>query len=174
MTKKTRLVDCLVLAIFGPLLLLGDLLMEAFPNIHLVGVLLVVVTAVYRTGALIPLYIYVFLNGLYAGFALWWMPYVYVWLPLWGLVMLVPRRLPAPWRMGLYVAACAAHGYLFSVFYVPGQAVLFGLDWQGMLTWVAAGLPFDALHGTGNLVLGTVLIYPLTTLLHRLKKSVSR
>ena len=42
-------------ALFGGLMFLSDLLMEALPNIHLVGVLLVVLTRVYRSGALIPL-----------------------------------------------------------------------------------------------------------------------
>ncbi len=170
MTKTTRLVDSVVLAMFGPLLFLGDLLMELFPNVHLVGVLLVVVTVAYRTRALIPLYMYVLLNGLYGGFSLWWMPYLYVWLPLWGMVMLIPRRLPEHWRTVLYVTACAAHGYLFGILYSPAQALLFGLDWQGMLTWIAMGLPFDLIHGTANLVVGGLLIFPLNQLILRLRK----
>ncbi len=168
MAKTTRLVDSVVLAMFGPLLFLGDLLMELFPNVHLVGVLLVVVTVAYRTRALIPLYMYVLLNGLYGGFSLWWMPYLYVWLPLWGMVMLIPQRLPEHWRTVLYVAACAAHGYLFGILYSPAQALLFGLDWQGMLTWIAMGLPFDLIHGTANLVVGGLLIFPLNQLMLRL------
>lgn len=169
MTKGERLRDLLVLTIFGPLMLLGDLLLEALPNIHLVGVLLVVITAVYRARALIPLYIYVFLSGLWGGFALWWIPYVYIWLALWGLVMLVPRRLSARWQTVLYVAACGIHGYLFGVLYAPAQALLFHLDWQGLLTWISFGLPFDLIHGTANLIAASLLVYPLVAVLRRLR-----
>ncbi|MBQ8683365.1 MAG: hypothetical protein IJ518_02470 [Clostridia bacterium] len=169
MRAGTKLRDLVVLAIFGPVLFLGDILCEPLPNIHLVGVLLVVVTAVYRTRALIPLYIYVFLSGLWGGFALWWIPYLYVWTVLWGLVMLIPRRLSARWQTVLYVAACALHGYLFGVLYAPAQAWLFGLDWRGMLTWIAMGFPFDLVHGSANLVAGSLLIYPLVRVLRKLQ-----
>ena len=85
--------------------------------------------------------------------------------------MLLPRRLSPRWYVGWLVALCAAHGYLFGVLYAPAQAVLFGLDWRGLLTWIAVGLPFDAIHGTANLALGLVLVPPLYKLLQKLKQT---
>lgn len=168
---RQSLKDWIILSLLGPLLFVGDVGFEVLPNIHLVGALLVVITAVYRTKALIPLYVYVFLNGLYGGFALWWVPYLYIWTLLWGGVMLLPRRLSPKWYTALLIGVCAAHGYLFGVLYAPAQAVLFGLDWRGLLTWIAVGLPFDAIHGTANLALGLVLVPPLYKLLQKLKQA---
>ena len=171
MKKNWR--DTVLLSLMGPLMfVLGDLAFEVLPNIHLVGVLLAVITAVYRGKAIFPLYVYVFLNGLYSGFALWWVPYLYVWLPLWGAVLLVPRRLSPRWYVVWLIALCAAHGYLFGILYAPGQAVLFGLGWKQTLAWIVTGLVLaDSIHGTSNLILGAALIPPLYKVLQKLKEA---
>lgn len=167
MTRNLK--EVILLSLMGPVMfVLGDLAFEILPNIHLVGVLTVVLTAVYRYKALIPVYMYVVLSGLFGGFALWWIPYLYIWAALWGAAMLVPRRLPVKWYIAALVGVCAAHGLLFGMLYAPAQALLFGLDWRGLLTWIVAGLPFDAIHGTSNLLLGTALIPPLYKLLQKL------
>lgn len=166
---KLSVKDLVILSMLGPLLFVGDIGLEMLPNIHLVGVLVVVITAVYRSWALYPLYIYVFLSGLYGGFALWWLPYLYIWTLLWGAVMLLPQKPSPKIRVGLYIGVCAVHGYLFGTLYAPAQALLFGLDWKGMLSWIAAGLPFDLIHGTSNIFCGLLLIPPLYTLLQKLK-----
>lgn len=167
---KGRLQDMVVLSLFGPIMfLLGDLALEFLPNVHLVGALLVVITAVYRTKALFALYVYVFLAGLYGGFSLWWIPYLYIWLFLWGAVMLIPRRLPTRGYFACLIAAGAAHGYLFGILYAPAQMLLFDFGWKRILAWIVAGLPFDAIHGTANLILGLAIVPPLVTLLQRLK-----
>lgn len=158
-----------VFAILGALMFASKKLMEALPNVHLVGLLLAVVTVAFRMKALIPLYLYVFLDGLFGGFSLWWLPYLYVWTPLWGAVMLCPRHMKRGVATAVYAIVCALHGLLFGVLYAPAQALLFGLNFKQTLAWVAAGFPFDLIHGISNLVLGT-LITPLAELLDRLKR----
>ena len=83
-----------VFSMLGVIMYISDVLMEFLPNVHIVGVLVIVYTVVYRYRALIPIYIYVILNGLFSGFGIWWLAYLYIWTVLWGLVMLVPRKLP--------------------------------------------------------------------------------
>jgi energy-coupling factor transport system substrate-specific component len=139
--------------------------MEALPNIHLLGTLTVAYTLTYRTQALIPIYTYIFLNGLYAGFNLWWVPYLYIWALLWGMAMLVPRRLPQGVLAVLLPLVSALHGLAYGALYAPAQALMFGLDFNGMLAWIAAGIPFDLMHAFGNLLLG-FLILPLYKLLY--------
>ncbi len=163
--KKLTTWELVLFALLGTLLLSGDLLMEWLPNVHLVGVLVTVYTAVYRWKALIPLYIYVLLLGLLNGFATWWTPYLYVWTVLWGLVMLLPRTLTKK-TVFLYAAVCTLHGFLFGTLYAPSQVLLFGLPWSALPAWIASGLPFDIAHGIGNAVL-SVLIYPLAKLLNK-------
>ena len=158
-----------VFAMLGALMFASKKLMEAIPNVHLVGFFIVVTTVIFRTKALIPLYIYIFLDGLFGGFSLWWLPYLYVWTPLWGAVMLCPRHAKRPVAIVMYSLVCGLHGFLFGVIYAPAQALLFGLNFKQTLAWIAAGLPFDIIHGISNLVLGA-LVLPVTELLEKLKK----
>lgn len=154
-------------ALFGALMFLSDLLMEPLPNVHLVGVLLALFTRVYRAGALVPLYVYVGLTGLFYGFSTWWIPYLYVWLPLWGAMMLLPGKLRGEWIV--LPLFCAAHGLLFGALYAPAQALLFGYDLRQTLAWIASGVYFDLLHGIGNFALA-FLIRPLSGILFRLEE----
>ena len=63
-----------VFGMLGSLMYLSKILLEFLPNIHLLGVLTMAYTLVYRKKALYPIYIYVLINGLMAGFAPWWLP----------------------------------------------------------------------------------------------------
>ena len=138
----------------------SKMIMELLPNVHLLGVFIIAFTVVYRQKALYIIYTYVFLNGIYSGFAAWWIPYLYVWTVLWGAVMLLPRKLPRKAEPFVYMAVCAAHGFLFGTLYAPAQAILFGLSLQGMVAWIIAGLPWDCMHGVSNFFCG-ILIMPL-------------
>ena len=154
---------------FGALMFASDILMEVLPNIHLVGMFCVMLTAVFRVRALIPIYVYVALSGVFSGFDLWWIPYIYIWLPLWALAMLIPRSAPRWLRCVLYPLITGLHGFLFGALYAPAQALIFGLDFRGMIAWIIAGLPFDLIHALGNLAAG-LLVYPLSELTATLLK----
>ena len=143
--------------------------MEAFPNIHLLGMFIVSFTLVYRARALYPIYIFVALQGIFSGFATWWVPYLYIWLPLWGAVMLLPRNMPKAVAPVVYMTVSAMHGLLYGVMYAPAQALLFGFSFDLTVKWVIAGLYFDVIHGVSNFISGT-LIVPVTALLRRLER----
>jgi energy-coupling factor transport system substrate-specific component len=172
MKKKMRGITVREMAIFSMLAALmfcSKVIMDALPNIHLLGMFIMVYTLVYRAKALIPIYLFIFMTGLYGGFGLWWIPYLYIWAILWGVAMLLPRRMPKAVAAIVYPAVCALHGFAYGTLYAPAQALIFGLDFEGMIAWIIAGLPFDLLHGLGNLVAG-FLILPLSDLLLQLKK----
>ena len=156
-----------IFAMLGTLMFCSKLAMEALPNLHLLGALTMTYTIVYRYRALIPVYIYVVLNGAFAGFNLWWVPYLYIWTILWGITMLLPKNMPKGMAAVVYPLICGIHGFAFGILYAPAQALMFGLDFKGMLAWIAAGLPFDLIHGVGNFAMG-LLILPLSKLLGRL------
>ena len=162
-----------VFAMLGTIMFISDILMEFLPNVHIVGVLTVVYTLVYRTKALVPIYVYVFLNGLYSGFGIWWLAYLYVWTLLWGLAMLVPRRLPKRIRTVLYIIAVTAHGLLFGVLYMPVQYILMP-NIRSLWAWVSFGfITADIYHGIGNCIFGILLIMPLSELLLKLEARTS-
>lgn len=156
----------------GSLMFVSKLVMEFLPNVHLLGALTMIYTLVYRSRALIPIYLYVFLLGLYSGFGLWWVPYLYLWTILWGITMLLPRKMPPKIAIPVYMLVCALHGLAYGTMYAPFQALAFGLSFRQMLAWIAAGFPWDVIHGVGNLVAG-VLIYPLTLVLNKLEGKFS-
>ncbi len=166
---KFSVKEITVFALLGTLMYMGDILMEALPNIHLVGVLTVVYTLVFRKKALIPIYIYVFLTLLTNGFGLWSLPYLYIWTVLWGIVMLLPQNMPLCLQWIVYPVVCALHGIFFGILYAPAHALIMSLDFKGMITWIIAGFSFDILHTIGNLA-GGMMIVPLKKVLSQLKK----
>ena len=154
---------------FGSLMFVSKILMEGLPNFHLIAAMTVALTVVYRTKALIPLYVFVFLTGYFNGFSVWWGAYLYIWAILWGITMLLPKNIPPRVAPFVYCAVCAFHGFAFGALYAPYQMLMFHLSFKGMLAWIAAGFfPWDCIHGVGNIVAGT-LVVPMILLLKKLR-----
>ena len=166
---KLTIREMAVFSMLGALMYMSKVIMEWAPNIHLLGVFTVAFTVVYRAKALYPIYIYVLLNGIFAGFATWWIPYLYIWTVLWGITMLLPKKMPKPVAVVVYSVVNALHGYGFGILYAPAQALLFGLSFKGMIAWIIAGFPFDIIHGTSNLICG-FLIVPIVLVLQKLEQ----
>ena len=162
MKLKTK--EIAVFSMLGALMYISKLIMEVAPNVHLLGTFVIAFTLVYGKKALYPIYVYVLLNGIFAGFATWWLPYLYIWTVLWGVVMLLPKKIPPKIRPLVYMCVCAAHGFLFGTLYAPAQAILFGLNFVGMVAWIIAGLPWDFVHGVSNFFCG-ILIMPIVRIL---------
>ena len=170
-SNRLRLFEMIVCTLFGTLMFCSKQIMALLPNIHLLGMFVMLVTVVFRFRGLISIYVFVFLEGLLGGFSLWWIPYLYVWTVLWALTMLVPKRLPVWAKTVIYPIICALHGFGFGILYSPAQALLFGLDFKGMIAWIIAGFPFDIIHGISNFCAG-FLILPLELLLNKMIKKI--
>ena len=151
----------------GTLMFVSKIIMEAVPNVHFLGTLIVVYTLVYRVEALIPIYVFVAITGVYSGFAVWWIPYLYIWTVLWGLIMLVPKRIPIRFSVPICLALSCLHGLAYGALYAPIQALFYGMDAKATVAWIISGFPFDLMHALGNLVAG-VLIAPLALTLDKL------
>ena len=87
-----------------------------------------------------------------------WVFSIIIWVLLFAVVAVV-----------VYPLICCLHGLFFGVLYAPGEALLTGLDFNGMLAWIASGLVFDITHAIGNFAAG-LLVVPLSELLLRLKR----
>ncbi len=148
---------------------LSKIIMEILPNIHLLGMLTMVYTLVFRVRALIPIYIYVMLNGIYSGFSFWWLPYTYIWTILFLITLILPKRMPKWLKLTVYPTVCAIHGFSFGALYSPAQALMFGFDFEQTVAWIIAGIPFDVIHGISNFIVG-LLVLPTSELLSRLYK----
>lgn len=161
--------EIVLFGMLGSLMYASKVIMEAAPNIHLLGVFTIAFTVVYRKKALYPIYTFVLLNGLFSGFAAWWIPYLYLWTVLWGITMLLPKNMPKIIKPVVYMTVNACHGFLFGTMYAPVQAVLFGLSFDRMVAWIIAGLPFDFIHGISNFFCG-LLIVPIISVLNKTKR----
>lgn len=170
---SNHIFEMVLFAMLGALMFCSKIIMEAFPNIHLLGMFVMLCTVVFRAKALIPLYLYVIVQGIYAGFADWWIPYIYVWTVLWGMTMLLPKKMPHKVAAIVYPAVCALHGFAFGIIYAPGQALLYGFNFEQTLAWIAAGFYFDVLHGVSNIFTG-MLVLPLSELLRMLIRRSGR
>lgn len=178
MKRKTSLqvIEIAVFAMLGALMFLTKFLMQALPNIHLLGLFIIAITLVYRWKALAPLYVYVLIDGVVGGFAGWWLPYLYVFLPLWGAIMLLQKpvaRLQKKAQTVIYMVICALHGLVFGMLYAPVQALMYGLSFKAMLAWIVAGLPFDAIHAAGNFAAASLAI-PLAALMTKMQGQGSK
>ena len=167
--KRRRLFELTVFPMFSVIMFCSKLLMEALPNIHIVGMLVMLYTVVFRTKALIPIYLYVFLTGIYAGFDVWWVPYLYIWTLLWAVTMCLPKNMPRAAATVVYSVVCGLHGFLYGVLYAPAQAILFGFNFEQTVAWIISGIPFDILHGVGNIIFGC-FVFPLAELMKKIMK----
>ena len=178
MTAKTNrhltVREITVFAFFGTIMYLSAQI-DLIPNVHPLTLFIAAFTVVYRAKALIPLYLYVFLEGLFGGFDLyWWPPYLYIWLFTWIFVMLIPKGTKEWLAAPLITVICGLNGILFGVMFAPYQClVVFKGNFDLMMPWILSGLPFDVSHMTGNLV-SSVLVLPLARLLCRLERKPYR
>lgn len=174
--RKKSILTIREIAIFGMLgavMYASKVAMEGLPNVHLLGVFTMALTLVYRRKALYPIYTYIFINGLMAGFNVWWIPYLYLWAILWGVTMLLPRNLPPKLRPLVYMFVCGMHGILFGTLYAPAQALFFGFNLKQTIAWIIAGLPWDAVHGISNFFLGALII-PLQKTIELADRQINR
>ena len=160
-----------IFSMLGAMMFASKILLEAIPNVHMLGMFTMLFTVVYRWKALIPIYIYAAIICVYAGFSPWCLIHLYVWTVLWAVTMLIPRSLPKLPRMILYPAVCALHGLAYGFLCGFSQVpVYFGsLTIEKLLAYTASGFYFDLIHAFGNFAFG-LLIFPLSVLLMKLER----
>lgn len=167
---RNRIVLLSLFAMYGALMYVSKYIMEGLPNIHPLTMFIVTFTVVYRIKALIPIYVYVFINGLYSGFDIWWMPYLYLWAVQCLITLLIPKKIPDKASAVVYPLLCALLGLSYGVMYAPAQAIMFKYSFEQTIAWISSGLVFDLLHMGGNFAMG-LLVLPLSKLIKRLHAS---
>ena len=165
--------DMVLFSVLTAILFLSDIALEVAMNVELVSTLLATYTVVYRKKALYILYLYVTLYLLLYGFGLYNLGYLYIWLVLWGMFMLLPRKLPTAARVVLYPLFCALFGLAFGALYIPCWMLAAGLNAKESVAWWLAGIPADTIHAVGNFAFG-FLVLPLSNLLSGLKSKAER
>lgn len=130
------------------------------PNIELVSITVIVYTLVLGKRVLTILTAFTILEGLFHGFGIWWISYLYIWPILAGLTAVL-KKLGAPdWGYGILSCFFGfSFGLLCSIPYLAGGP-------GALFAWWISGIPFDIVHGISNLVIGLVLFKPLRRILN--------
>lgn len=141
---------------------LGQVFMGFLPNFEIVTLLFLIYTLVFGKKVFLMVYVFVFLEGIFYGFGLWWLNYLYVW-SIQCIVTWLFRKQNSVifWSVlsgfyGITFGALCAIPYLF----ISGPSGAFAY-------WVA-GVAYDIPHCIGNVVLCLALFRPLHNLLERL------
>ena len=136
MTKiKTH--ELILMGLLTGILFMGQVLLAFLPNIEIVTLLILLYTLIFGRKGFLIIYVFVLLEGIFYGFGLWWINYLYVWSVL-ALIALAFRtqRSPLFWSIvtgffGLFFGALCAIPYLF----ISGPGAAFAY-------WIA-GIPYD-------------------------------
>ena len=159
---KFSAIEITTLAMMGALIFAVKLALSGIPNIQLNAPLIILTTVFFGWKALCSVAIYVLLEGLFFGFHVYWVSYVFIW-PLLVVLAMFLRRLDLfqgekaalPWAV-----AAAFWGLLFGpLMYIPWFCIMGG--WEGYFAMWIAGIPFDLTHMAGNFVFTLVLYWPL-------------
>jgi len=168
--QKLSLHEMTVFAMLASITFCLKKVMEPLPNIHPVGMFVMVCALAYRVKGLVPLYTYIVIEGLFYGFSITWMPYLYSWVTLWGITMLLPKKMPNGARVVVYPAVCALFGLAYGVFTAPVYAWYFGMP---IGKYIMGGLLYDGYHTAGNLAAG-LLVLPVVETLRKADKSLHK
>lgn len=145
--------------LFAAVLFALQVSMLHLPNIELVSLTVILYTLVFGKRVLNILITFTILEGIFYGFGIWWVSYLYIWPILAGLTALL-RHFDAPdWGYGILSCLFGlSFGFLCSLPYIAGGP-------GAMFAWWIAGIPFDLMHGISNLIIGLVLFHPAKRLL---------
>lgn len=166
--------DMIVLPLFAALMVVSKLALDILPNIHLIAMFSILLTRFYRVKALIPIYLFVLIDGIIEGFFPGvWVMHCYIWLILWLWVMLLPKNLPQKVEIFIYPLLGMLHGALFGILSFPATYLMFipksAWGWKSAVVYIASGLPYDMIHAFSNLC-ACMLVLPLLNLMRMMQK----
>lgn len=149
-----------VLAMLGAMMFALKVAMMALPNIHPVAVIIIAGTLCFGGRMLYTIAVYVLLEGIFYGFGIWWVSYLYTWPLLMLIVLLFKDGSRLFWAViagifGLCFGALCAIPYLF----VGG--------WPTAFAYWLSGVTFDLMHAAGNFAMTLALQPALTRALKR-------
>lgn len=165
--NRIRIREYCIFAALAPVMFVSKLLMELAPNVHLLACFIITFTLVYRKKAIVIVMLFIFISGLFYGFDIWWFPYLYLWPLLHFLALLIPENASDTKKTVLAVIISTLHGLFYGVLYAPFQAIAFHLSLEGMLSWIAMGIPYDLIHAASNAA-SAFLVVPLAKIIKKL------
>lgn len=166
---KRTVLELAFAALLTAILFVQQVALSFLPNVHLCAVLILWYAASFPR--LVPLILpgFLLLEGIFYGFGLWWISYLYIW-PLVAIAGLLLGRRERP--VLVWAATAGAFGLSFG-FLCALPYFLVGGPAAGFSYWVA-GIPFDLVHCVSNTALTLILWKPLRRLSDRLNARLMR
>lgn len=162
--KRVTTRELTILAICTALIFGLQAALAVLPNIEAVSLLVILYTRWFQRKALWVIYAFALLEGVFYGFQLWWLTYLYVWTLLWLAVTLLGKK---PRNAPFWAAVGGGFGLIFGFLCSFPYLALGGF--KTAFAWWIAGIPFDLVHGCGNFILILILYRPLDSLYLKLK-----
>lgn len=163
MKRKWTVKELTIMALLGAILYVGQVVLAFLPNIEVVSVLTMVYTLTFDRMALLPIYVFVLLEGVTYGFGVWWIMYLYIW----AILYLICRILRKNDSVLVWAVVNGAYGLAFGALcsipylFIGGPAMAFA--------WWTSGIPFDIAHCIGNFATAFVLYKPLMAVLRYIR-----
>lgn len=147
----------------------GKVVLSFIPNVEIVSFMIVMFSVYFGRKTLLAVSGFVIIEGLLYGFNIWWVGYVYTW-PLLCIISYYVRK-----RANLFTLTVIStlfglfFGFMFSFVYIFAGSPNPGIGFA--LTWWAAGIPYDLIHGTGNAAVMLCLFKPVSKVLSIVTKN---
>jgi len=124
--------------------------------------LVIIYTQIFGKKVFFIIYAFAILEGLIYGFGVWWLMYLYVW----SLLSIVVLQFKKQESVILWTIVSGGFGFIFGLLCSIPYFFIGGFP-MAMAYWIA-GIPFDLLHGVGNIAVVLVLYKPIFHLLKKL------
>ena len=155
--------DAAIAGIMTALLVSGKMVLSFIPNVEIVSFMIIMFSVYFGRKTLFSVFAFVLIEGLLYGFGIWWIGYIYIW-PLMCLVTCAVRKRATHFTLtvistlfGLFFGFLSSFAYNFAGTANPG--IGYAVSW-----WIA-GIPFDLIHGAGNLAVMACLYVPVSRVL---------
>lgn len=149
-------------AMLSVVLFISQIALSFIPNLELVSTLVICSTMVYGWEILIVVTVFSLLEGMFYGFGLWILSYLYVWPILVILTMMFRKMFKEDFTLWAILAGCFGliFGLLFAIAYIPVSP---SYAW----TYWIAGLPWDIWHAIANVFVMMLVGKPIFKVLRR-------
>jgi len=151
-----------IYGILGALMFAAKMALVFLPNIEPVSLLVMLYAVVFGWEGLYSVYVYILLEFAMWGIHYWSACYLYIWL----ILFIAARLLKNSEHPLLWASVSGVFGLSFGALCAIVYFVIGG--WNTAVSWWAAGIPMDIVHGVANFVIAFVLFKPMRKLLERL------
>lgn len=153
--KTGKTWEIVVMGFLTAVVFAAQVAMGFLPNIELVTLLFILYTLVLGKKVFFIIYVFVFLEGIFYGFGLWWINYLYIWTVQCIITLLLRKQTSVIFWSIISGFYGITFGALCSIpyFFMGGIPSAFAY-------WVS-GIIYDIPHCIGNVIICLLLFKPL-------------